>query len=146
MPEPSGREPSAAELATSQDPRLGIAYAVSVRSEGGGENAVHQVVLTYRLQRRAPDGRELPVLQVEMRGRHLQGMVADGDLIQAPAPLPLSGAVELEAVMNLTTGTPVVLMRPRASTGCAVATLVVLGVLVALMVLGFLAFALTGST
>jgi hypothetical protein len=146
LPDHPGPEPSAAELATSRDPRLGIAYAVSVRSEGGGQNSIPGVVLTYRLHRRAPDGRELPVLQVEMRGRNLQGMVADGDLIQAPTPLPPSGAVVLEAVTNLTTGSPVVLRRPRAAMGCLVASLVVLSLMVLIVVVGFIAFALTSST
>ena len=57
-PSHPGREPSAAELATGTDPRLGIAYAVNVRNEGGGENSVAQVILSYRLYRRGPDGRE----------------------------------------------------------------------------------------
>ena len=91
LPEYPGREPSAAELATATDARLGIAYAVNVRNEGGGENSVTQVILSYRLHRRGPDGSTLPALQVEMRGRQLQGMVAEGDLIQAPAPLPPPG-------------------------------------------------------
>ncbi len=124
LPEPSGREPSAAELATATDPRLGIAYAVNVRNEGGGENSVAQVIMTYRLHRRAPNGATLPALQVEMRGRQLQGMIAEGDLVQAPAPLPPTGVVQLESVTNLTTGAPVVLSRARAS-GCVVASLVV---------------------
>lgn len=146
LPEYPGSEPSAAELATSRDPRLGIAYAVTVRSEGGGQNSVPGVVLTYRLHRRGPDGRELPVLQVEMRGRHLQGMVAEGDLVQALTPLPPSGVVQLEAVTNLTTGSPVVLRRPRAATGCLVATLVMLSLMVLVVVIGFIAFALTSSS
>lgn len=120
---PSGREPSAAELATATDPRLGIAYAVNVRNEGGGENSVAQVIVTYRVHRLAPGGGTLPALQVEMRGRRLQGMVADGDLIQAPTPLPPTGVVQLESVTNLTTGSPVVLAPARTS-GCAVASLV----------------------
>lgn len=124
LPEPSGREPSAAELATATDPRLGIAYAVNVRNEGGGENSVAQVIMTYRLHRRAPNGATLPALQVEMRGRQLQGMIAEGDLVQAPTPLPPTGVVQLESVTNLTTGAPVVLSRARAS-GCVVASLVV---------------------
>lgn len=124
LPEPSGREPSAAELATATDPRLGIAYAVNVRNEGGGENAVAQVIMTYRLHRRAPNGATLPALQVEMRGRRLQGMIAEGDLIQAPSPLPPTGTIQLESVTNLTTAAPVVLSRARAS-GCVVASLVV---------------------
>ena len=59
-----------------------------------------------------------------MRGRRLQGMVAEGDLIQAPTPLPPTGVVQLESVVNLTTGATVVLSRPRTS-GCAMAALVV---------------------
>jgi hypothetical protein len=146
LPEYPGSEPSAAELATSRDPRLGIAYAVSVRTEGGGQNSVPGVVLSYRLHRRGPDGRELPVLQVEMRGRNLQGMIADGDLIQAPGPLPPSGMAQLETVTNLTTGSPVVLKRPNASAGCLIATLVMLSVMVLLVVVAFIVFALTSST
>lgn len=124
LPEYPGREPSAAELATAGDSRLGIAYAVNVRNEGGGENSVAQVILSYRLHRRGPDGNPLPTLQVEMRGRRLQGMVAEGDLIQAPTPLPPTGVVQLESVANLTTGAPVSLPRPRTS-GCVVVSLVV---------------------
>jgi hypothetical protein len=144
-PEQYGHEPSAAELATSRDPRMGIAYAVTVRSEGGGENSVHQVVMTYRLQRRGPDGRELPVLQVEMRGRRLLGMIADGDLIQAPLPLPLSGVVQLENVTNLTTGAPVVLKQPQAAAGCLIASLVLLSLMALIVIVGFVVFLLTSS-
>lgn len=124
LPEYPGHEPSAAELATATDPRLGIAYAVNVRNEGGGDNSVAQVILSYRLHRRGPDGSPMPALQVEMRGRQLQGMIADGDLLQAPTPLPPAGVIQLETVTNLTTGAPVVLTRPRTS-GCVVASLVV---------------------
>lgn len=145
VPEPYGHEPSAAELATSRDPRLGIAYAVNVRSEGGGENSVHTVVMTYRLHRRSPDGRELPVIQVEMRGRRLLGMIADGDLVQAPMPLPLSGLVQLETVTNLTTGAPVELKRPNAGAGCLIASLVLLSLMVLVVVMGFVVFLLTSS-
>jgi hypothetical protein len=144
LPEYAGREPSAAELSTATDPRLGIAYAVSVRNEGGGENTVAQVILSYRLHRRGPDGNTLPPLQVEMRGRQLQGMVAEGDLIQVPAPLPLSGVVQLESVTNLTTGVPVAMVRPRTS-GCVVASLVVVLALTALFVLAIVVTLLTGS-
>lgn len=144
LPEYPGREPSAAELATSTDPRLGIAYAVNVRNEGGGENSVTQVILSYRLHRRGPDGGILPALQVEMRGRQLQGMVAEGDLIQAPAPLPLSGAVQLESVTNLTTGVPVALARARTS-GCVLASLVAVLAFTALFVLAVVITLLTGS-
>ena len=144
LPEPSGREPSAAELATATDPRLGIAYAVTVRNEGGGENSLAQVILTYRLHRRAPNGSTLPTLQVEMRGRRLQGMIAEGDLIQAPAPLPPAGVIQLESVTNLTTGAPVVLARARTS-GCAVAALVVLGVVLVLFVVGVVVALLASS-
>ena len=119
LPEHPGREPSAAELATGTDPRLGIAYAVNVRNEGGGENSVTQVILSYRLHRRGPDGSTLPALQVEMRGRQLQGMVAEGDLIQAPAPLPPAGVMQLEAGHQPDHRGPVVLTRPRTS-GCVV--------------------------
>lgn len=145
LPGYPGREPSAAELATARDSRLGIAYAVTVRSEGGGENSIHQVVLTYRLHRRAPDGRELPVLQVEMRGRRLQGMIAEGDLIQAPGPLPPGGVIQLETVTNLTTSAPVVLRPQRASVGCMVATFVLLGLLL-LVVVGLIVTALVSAT
>ncbi len=144
LPEYPGREPSAAELATANDPRLGIAYAVNVRNEGGGENSVTQVILSYRLHRRGPDGRTLPTLQVEMRGRRLQGMVAEGDLIQAPAPLPSTGVIQLESVVNLTTGAPVSLPRPRTS-GCVVASVVVLLALTALFVLAIVISLLTAS-
>ncbi len=144
LPEYPGREPSAAELATGTDPRLGIAYAVNVRNEGGGENNVTQVILSYRLHRRGPDGSTLPALQVEMRGRQLQGMVAEGDLIQAPAPLPLSGVIQLESVTNLTTGGPVVLVRARTS-GCMVASLVVVLTFTVLFVLAIVITLLTGS-
>ncbi len=144
LPDHPGREPSAAELATGTDPRLGIAYAVNVRNEGGGENSVTQVILSYRLHRRGPDGSTLPALQVEMRGRQLQGMVAEGDLIQAPAPLPLAGVVQLESVANLTTGAPVVLSRPRTS-GCVVVSLVVLLTLTVLFVLAIVISLLAGS-
>jgi hypothetical protein len=143
LPEPSGREPSAAELATATDPRLGIAYAVNVRNEGGGENSVAQVILTYRIHRLAPGGGTLPALQVEMRGRRLQGMVADGDLIQAPTPLPPAGVVQLESVTNLTTSSPVVLSRARAS-GCAVAALVVV-LAFAVIFVGFILVSLLTS-
>jgi hypothetical protein len=145
LPDNTGREPSAAELATARDPRLGIAYAVAVRSEGGGENSIHQVVLTYRLHRRAPDGRELPALQVEMRGRRLQGMIADGDVIQAPGPLPVSGAIQLERVTNLTTGSPVVLMTPRAATGCMLAFWIALTLVGVMIVLAIVVMALSAS-
>ena len=144
LPEYPGREPSAAELATATDPRLGIAYAVNVRNEGGGENSVTQVILSYRLHRRGPDGSTLPALQVEMRGRQLQGMVAEGDLIQAPAPLPLAGVLQLESVANLTTGAAVVLTRPRTS-GCVVVSLIVLLALGALFVLAIAVSLLAGS-
>ena len=144
LPEYPGREPSAAELATATDPRLGIAYAVDVRNEGGGENSVTQVILSYRLHRRGPDGSTLPTLQVEMRGRRLQGMVAEGDLIQAPAPLPPTGVIQLESVVNLTTGAPVSLPRPRTS-GCVVASVVVLLTLTALLVLAIVISLLTAS-
>ena len=144
LPDHPGREPSAAELATGTDPRLGIAYAVNVRNEGGGENSVPQVILSYRLHRRGPDGRTLPALQVEMRGRQLQGMVAEGDLIQAPAPLPLSGVVQLESVTNLTTDVPVAMVRPRTS-GCVLASLVVVLAFTALFVLAVVITLLTGS-
>lgn len=145
LPEYPGREPSAAELATSRDPRLGIAYAVNVRSEGGGENALHVVVLTYRLHRRAPDGSEMPVLQVEMRGRELQGMIAEGDLVQAPAPLPPTGAIQLETVTNLTTGAPVVLVKHTPSRGCLFAFVMVVLVM-AVMIIGVIVFMLTSGT
>ena len=141
---PPCREPSAAELATATDPRLGIAYAVNVRNEGGGENSVTQVILSYRLHRRGPDGSTLPTLQVEMRGRRLQGMVAEGDLIQAPAPLPPTGVIQLESVVNLTTGAPVSLPRPRTS-GCVVASVVVLLALTALFLLAIVISVLTAS-
>lgn len=145
LPESSGREPSAAELATARDPRLGIAYAVSIRSEGGGQNSVSAVILAYRLYRLSPDGRELPMLQVEMRGRQLQGMIADGDLVQAPAPLPPGGGfVQLETVSNLTTGAPVVLKRPNPAAGCLVATISVLSAMVLLVFIAFIVFALSG--
>ena len=144
LPEYPGREPSAAELATATDARLGIAYAVNVRNEGGGENSVTQVILSYRLHRRGPDGSTLPALQVEMRGRQLQGMVAEGDLIQAPAPLPLAGVIQLESVANLTTGATVVLSRPRTS-GCVVVSLVVLLTLTVLFVLAIVISLLAGS-
>lgn len=144
LPEHPGREPSATELATGTDPRLGIAYAVNVRNEGGGENNVTQVILSYRLHRRGPDGRTLPALQVEMRGRQLQGMVAEGDLIQAPAPLPLSGVIQLESVTNLTTGGPVALVRARTS-GCMVASLVAVVTFTVLFVLAIVITLLTGS-
>lgn len=144
LPESSGREPSAAELATSRDPRVGIAYAVAVRSEGGGEHTVPAVIVTYRLSRRDPHGRELPVLQVEMRGRTLQGMIADGDLIQAPSPLPPAGVVQLETVTNLTTGAPVVLQQPMRSRGCLFGFVVVVLLIVVAGVIGFFAVALGG--
>ena len=139
LPEYPGREPSAAELATASDPRLGIAYAVNVRNEGGGENSVPQVILSYRLHRRGPDGSTLPTLQVEMRGRRLQGMVAEGDLIQAPAPLPPTGVIQLESV-----GATVVLSRPRTS-GCVMVSLIVLLTLTALFVLAIVISLLAGS-
>ncbi len=144
LPEYPGREPSAAELATASDPHLGIAYAVNVRNEGGGENSVPQVILSYRLHRRGPDGSTLPTLQVEMRGRRLQGMVAEGDLIQAPAPLPPTGVIQLESVVNLTTGAPVVLNRPRTS-GCVVASLVVVLALTLVFVLSIVISLLVAS-
>lgn len=145
LPESSGPEPTAAELSTSRDPRLGIAYAVSVRTEGGGENSLQQVVLTYRLKRLGPDGRELPVLQVEMRGRKLEGMIADGDLVQAAGPLPPSGAIQLETVANLTTGAPVTLMRPKASKGCLIAFLIVVALMVLVMIGLFVGFLVSTS-
>ena len=144
LPEYPGREPSAAELATAGDPRLGIAYAVNVRNEGGGENSVAQVILSYRLHRRGPDGSPMPTLQVEMRGRRLQGMVAEGDLIQAPGPLPPTGVIQLETVTNLTTGAPVSLPKPRTS-GCVVVSLVVVLALTALFVLAIAISLLAGS-
>ena len=103
-----------------------------------------QVILSYRLHRRGPDGSTLPTLQVEMRGRRLQGMVAEGDLIQAPAPLPPTGVIQLESVVNLTTGAPVSLPRPRTS-GCVVASVVVLLALTALFVLAIVISLLTAS-
>lgn len=134
LPDGRGREPSPAELATTTDPRLGIAYAVNVRSEGGGENSVAQVVMSYRLHRRGPDGAVLPTLQVEMRGRHLQGMIAEGDLVQAPGPLPPAGVIQLETVTNLTTGAPVTLAKPRTSPIALVMVLVLLAILVVFVV------------
>jgi hypothetical protein len=144
LPEPSGREPSAAELATATDPRLGIAYAVNVRNEGGGENSIAQVIMTYRLHRRAPNGATLPALEVEMRGRRLQGMIAEGDLIQAPTPLPVSGVVQLESVTNLTTGAPVVLSKATTS-GCGLAALIVLVIFVVLFIVGIAVSLLVSS-
>lgn len=100
------------------------------------------VVVAYRLRRRGPDGRELPVLQVEMRGRKLQGMIADGDLIQAPEPLPAGGFVQLETVTNVTTGAPVVLKREDLSPGCRIAFLCVVGLVALLLIVVFLRVAL----
>ncbi|MDN5804077.1 MAG: hypothetical protein L0H26_05745 [Microlunatus sp.] len=132
-PERFDAGPTPAALATARDPRLGIAYAVAVRTEGGGEHTVQQVVLTYRLRRHAPNGRPLPVLQVEMRGKRLLGMVAEGDLLQAPGPLPPGGAIQFDKVTNLTTGASVAVFRPRTSVVALVIVLVLLGMLVFLV-------------
>jgi hypothetical protein len=70
-------------------------------------------------------------------------MVADGDLIQAPTPLPPAGVVQLESVTNLTTSSPVVLSRARAS-GCAVAALVVV-LAFAVIFVGFILVSLLTS-
>lgn len=149
LPEPAGSEPSAVELSTARDPRLGVAYAVTMRNEGGGENSLTEVVLTYRLRRWGPDGRELAPLQVEMRGPQLKGMIADGDLVQATEPLPPSGATQLETVTNLTTGSQVTLKSLRPGPiGIVILVLVVVFFLVvfgfillgALGLLGFIGF------
>jgi hypothetical protein len=74
-----------------------------------------------------------------MRGPKLEGMVAEGDLIRAPEPLPASGTARLETATNLTTGSTVSLARPRLG---PVGKVIV--ALIACLFVAFFVFALCG--
>lgn len=140
VPAEPGWEPQPADLARSADPRVGTAYAVSIRSDANPRNtATTETVLTFRLRRVAPNGQLLPPVAVEMRGPVLTGMVAEGDQVRLPAPIPHGGALKLTTVTNLTTGSEVVAGRSGTSTGVrvvfAVVSLLVLVVVVMIVVL-----------
>lgn len=132
----SGWEPSSADLARQgdstparqTDPQVGTAYAVNVRSEAYGRDTGSETVLTFRLRRLDPSGRELPPVSVEMRGRILTGTVTDGDLVRLPAPVT-GGGLQLKSVTNLTTGTAVSVRASQLPRWVGITFLVVFGVI-----------------
>lgn len=122
----AGWEPSSAELAHRSDPQVGTAYAVSVRTDANPVNhARSETVLTFRVRRAGPAGQDLPPVAIEMRGPVLSGMIAEGDQIRLPAPVPHGGALQLTSVTNLTTHSQVTTKVGGLPKGVQIALLVV---------------------
>ena len=65
-------------------------------------------VWTFRLQRHDDAGNELPVLQVEMRGKRLKAPIIDGDSVEVYGKVKQGKLLRTRRVRNLTTGLKVV--------------------------------------
>ncbi len=112
--------------------RIGRASGVELRQEllpGGDSTAYSATVLAFRL---LEPGNPQP-LDVELRGRSLNGTVREGDWIEVAGPPDALGRWSKAKLVNLTTGATVVMMGGRSKVGTVVG-LVVLSV-VALIVL-----------
>ncbi len=132
------------DLARNSNPRIGMAYAVQLRTDTEPRSSTSrkvpalQTVLSFRLRRVGPDGQLLPPVAVEMRGATVTGAIAEGDLVQLARAAPHGGALKLAAVTNLTTGTRVYTGPPRGVTVLKV----VLAVLLSLVAAGLIAVAI----
>jgi hypothetical protein len=122
----------------------GVARAVSWRTENTvwGQSPVTTTVLNFRVDRFDDNGDPLPSLAVEMRGRRFRGNVNDGDWVEVPGSWRLGELNEPRRVRNLTTGT-FVQAKGGLRLGCQIAAALLL--IVALLVLGLLAWLLFGS-
>jgi hypothetical protein len=73
------------------------------RTENKGRDAGNLIVWTFRLQRYDNSGNELPPLPVEMRGKHFDGFINEGDKVQVQGRWKEGRTVRVKRVHNLTT-------------------------------------------
>ena len=113
--------------------RIGRASGVELRQElrpGGNSTAYSATVLAFRL---LEPGNPQP-LDVELRGRSLNGTVRDGDWVEVAGPPDALGRWSKAKLLNLTTGSTVIMMGGRSKAATVVA-LVVVGVLMLIILL-----------
>jgi len=99
-PLPSGQPP----VRPSRSGVDGVARDVRQRTESEKPNVVPTQVWTFRIERYDEQGRALPPVPVEMRGKSFRGALVDGDWVHVGARWHPGRTLHPHRVLNLTTG------------------------------------------
>jgi hypothetical protein len=67
----------------------------------------HPITWTFRVDRKGPDGNELPPVPVRLTGGRIQGALVEGDWVAIPGPWKPGTTATPRKITNLTTGAPV---------------------------------------
>jgi hypothetical protein len=103
-----------------------------------------QRVLTFQVERRDSIGQPLPAVPIEMRGSGFDGRLQEGDTVQLPGRFVADTVLQIERLVNLSTGAAFSTKGPAASSIVIGLTSVVL---VAAMLAGlFVHFLLAGAS
>lgn len=75
-------------------------------SESGVFRKRMTLVWDFRLERQGPDGRPIPRVAAQMRGKYFRGgSISNGDVLELSGTQARSGLVTVTKVKNLTAGT-----------------------------------------
>jgi hypothetical protein len=86
------------------------------RSESAVFRRRMTLVWDFRLERVGPDGRPLPRIAAEMRGKYFRGgSISNGDVLELSGGQNRSGLVTVTRVRNLTAGTVIRAHKYNAS-------------------------------
>jgi hypothetical protein len=86
------------------------------RSESGVFRKRMTLVWDFRLERQSPDGKPLPRIAVQMRGKYFRGgSISNGDVVELSGGQDRHGLVAVTSVKNLTAGTTVRVRSYNAS-------------------------------
>jgi hypothetical protein len=104
---------------------VGVARDVKIRTEPVGRNGRRtEQVLNFRVDRFDEEGRKLPSVAVEMRGRSLRGVLGEGDSVDVGRAK--GGVLQPRRVRNLSTNSVVRVRRSHPFVRFLVVVLVIL--------------------
>jgi hypothetical protein len=104
VPAPEAPDRASARPASRAGAVSGVARSIQQRSEQSGGAQETEQIVTFRIERYDSEGQALPPVPVEMRGLSFEGVLSDGDWVEASGDWRPGRTLKPRAVHNLTTG------------------------------------------